>query len=350
MAAFFFVNDTQVDFASVIAMEHTSMVRMFKYLEDTWLKGFLEASGSMYEGAVLEFFANAKVVAGTVISFLANRKLALTKEFFAETFGLQTDGMVGFLVIPTETMVEMRRRFSGSDVPFRAPNKKKEMKMEYRLLHDIVAKALCAKAGSFDVGKSEKFDLMVAISAGLKVNWAQVLFQTLVAMVNTPTKQSQGFAVQTSKVSGDTASEEQSTAESLPSLTDRAEKEAGEMMRKPKKAAVEKPKKKKEKVESIKADTYFTRQSTVQLRRQLETSLKGIKIKIYVLESTLVRHVADSQQHLVDELAFVKSQLAEMVDCINELRDAKKGEGPSKGPGPSIKKRRLLYDGLSSSS
>ncbi|KZV30230.1 hypothetical protein F511_37220 [Dorcoceras hygrometricum] len=43
---------------------------------------------------------------------------------------------------------------------------------------------------------SEKFDLMVAISAGLKVNWAQVLFQILIAMVYSPSRQSQGFAVQ----------------------------------------------------------------------------------------------------------------------------------------------------------
>ncbi|KZV40233.1 hypothetical protein F511_38784 [Dorcoceras hygrometricum] len=65
----------------------------------------------------------------------------------------------------------MRLKFLGTDVPFRAPGKKKEMKM-YRLLLDIVAKALCAKPGSFDV--------------------------TLVAMVHTPTKKSQGFAVQVS--------------------------------------------------------------------------------------------------------------------------------------------------------
>ncbi|KZV27294.1 hypothetical protein F511_23203 [Dorcoceras hygrometricum] len=47
--------------------------------------------------------------------------------------------------------------------------KKKEMKMEFCLLHDIVAKALCAKAGSFDMASSEKFDLMVATSVGLEL-------------------------------------------------------------------------------------------------------------------------------------------------------------------------------------
>ncbi|KZV38132.1 histone-lysine N-methyltransferase ATXR2 [Dorcoceras hygrometricum] len=68
-----------VDFESVLAMEHTGMVRMFKTLKDTGLKGFLEESSSVYKVAVLEFFTNAKVVAVTVISFIDNRKLALTK-------------------------------------------------------------------------------------------------------------------------------------------------------------------------------------------------------------------------------------------------------------------------------
>ncbi|KZV55542.1 uridine-cytidine kinase C-like [Dorcoceras hygrometricum] len=225
MTASLFVNEMQVDFASVVAMENTEMARMFKTLEETWIKG----------------------------------KLALTKDVFAQTFGLPIERMASFLYIPNQTAVEMRGRFSGSDVPFREPNKKKEMKIEY----------------------SEKFDLMVAITAGLKVNWAQVLFQVLTAMVNNPTRQSQGFAVQlsvllerlvkadlgesvklhpqkvltnksvhtyikknmgvvpageTSKVSGATASEQQSNADGPQALP-----------KEPEKAGVEKPKKKKEK-------------------------------------------------------------------------------------------------------
>ncbi|KZV39706.1 hypothetical protein F511_26708 [Dorcoceras hygrometricum] len=221
-------------------MEHSRMVRMFKTLGDTGLKGFLEVSNSVYEGAVLE--SNAKVIEGTVISFIANRKLVITKDVFAEEFGLPFEGLVGFLGIPTETMVEMRCRFSGSEVPFRTPNKKKEMKMEYRLLHDIVAKALCAKEGSFDMVTSEKFDFMVAITTGLKVNWAQVLFQVLVGMVNCPNRQSQGFTVQLSQSSsitkdGSTASELQSTADGPQAHP-----------KEPEKADVEKPKKKKERI------------------------------------------------------------------------------------------------------
>ncbi|KZV24470.1 hypothetical protein F511_19101 [Dorcoceras hygrometricum] len=196
------IDNTKVDFEFVLAMEHIGMVRMFNTVEDTGLKGFLEVSSSVYDSAVLEFFANAKVVAGMVVSLVANRKLALKKYVFSEAFGLPTEGMDSFLDIPTQKVVDMRRRFSGSNVPFRIPNKKKEMKMEYHLLDDIVAKALCAKGGSFDVVTSNKFDMIVAISAGLKGNLAQVLFQTLVVMVNMPTKKSQGFAVQSIRLMG----------------------------------------------------------------------------------------------------------------------------------------------------
>ncbi|KZV32653.1 hypothetical protein F511_36384 [Dorcoceras hygrometricum] len=164
MAASLFINAMQVNFKSVLAMEHAGMVRMFKSLEETWLKGFLEVSSSVFVGAVIEFFANAKVIARKIVCFVVKRKMVITKDVFAKAFGLPTAGIVRFINIPGQTRAKMRMRFSESGVPFTTPNKKKEMKVEYRLLHDIMAKSLCAKAGSFDVVTSEKFDLMVAIS------------------------------------------------------------------------------------------------------------------------------------------------------------------------------------------
>ncbi|KZV25466.1 hypothetical protein F511_16570 [Dorcoceras hygrometricum] len=165
MAASLSVNAVQVDFVSVLSMEHVGIVKMFKSLEETGLKGFLGVNCSLFWGAVIEFFANAKVITGTIVSFVVNRKMVVTKDVIAEAFGLPIEGMVGFTDLLAQSVAEMRMRFSGTDVPFRAPNKKKEMKVEYRLLHEIMEKAMCAKAGSFDVVTSEKFDLMVAISA-----------------------------------------------------------------------------------------------------------------------------------------------------------------------------------------
>ncbi|KZV37714.1 hypothetical protein F511_37828 [Dorcoceras hygrometricum] len=48
---------------------------------------------SVYESTLVEFFANAKVLAGTIVIFVANRKLAIKKEVFAEAFGLPTQLM-----------------------------------------------------------------------------------------------------------------------------------------------------------------------------------------------------------------------------------------------------------------
>ncbi|KZV28688.1 hypothetical protein F511_12214 [Dorcoceras hygrometricum] len=147
--------------------------------------------------------------------------------------------MVGFLDIPSKTAVEMRQKFSGTDVLFRAPNKKNEMKMKYRLLNDIVAKALCAKASSFDVVTSEKFDLMVAISAGLKVfvsNFGgdgEHAYQVVTRLCGASVEQQIGSRLYQEKSEGWSSW--------------KPEKEAGET-KKPEKAAVEKQKKKRKKV------------------------------------------------------------------------------------------------------
>ncbi|KZV26389.1 hypothetical protein F511_36839 [Dorcoceras hygrometricum] len=290
---------------------------------------------------------------------------------------------------------------------------------------------------------SKKFDRMVAITAGLKVNWAHILFQVLVGMVNNPNHQSQGFAVklsvllenlvktdfrevvklhpqkvstnksvhtyikknlgvgsagETSKVSGATASEQQSTA--------------GEM-EKPTKAAAEKEKKKKK--QKDKKNQACTRTAGDQMKSNAgsipeiptggdkESTIGGPEANMETvlvverqadgdsttgnpeanmemettpvverqgehtsttaeqeepvekqaddpstidgLETSLVCHYADSQQKLVDELAMVKSHLADM-DCIKELHDAKMGEGPSikRGKGQATVKRENGFD------
>ncbi|KZV38894.1 hypothetical protein F511_08811 [Dorcoceras hygrometricum] len=85
--------------------------------------------------------------------------------------------------------------FLKADVTFRAPRKKREIKIEYRLLHDIVAKSLCAKVRSFDIVTCEKFEFMVASSVGIAVNWGKILFNLLMGMVKNPKKQSQGYTV-----------------------------------------------------------------------------------------------------------------------------------------------------------
>ncbi|KZV19606.1 hypothetical protein F511_10509 [Dorcoceras hygrometricum] len=119
MASSLFVNTLQVNFASVLAMEYAGMVRMFKYLKDTGLRGFLEGTTYVFESAVTEFFSNARVLAGTTVSTVCGQKLVVTEENFSATFKLPTEGMANFAGIQKETIAEMKYRFSATEVPFK---------------------------------------------------------------------------------------------------------------------------------------------------------------------------------------------------------------------------------------
>ncbi|KZV48619.1 hypothetical protein F511_26973 [Dorcoceras hygrometricum] len=76
----------------------------------------------------------------------------------------------------------MKVLFSSTNVHFKPSSKKKDMKVGYILLNDIVTNSLTAKAGSFDVVTTERFDMMVAINIGLKINWEHlsILLENLV--------------------------------------------------------------------------------------------------------------------------------------------------------------------------
>ncbi|KZV53163.1 hypothetical protein F511_23520 [Dorcoceras hygrometricum] len=73
------------------------------------------------------------------------------------------------------------------------------------------------------------------------------------------------------------------------------------------------------KIDQLGVDTYIVNHTTLQFRQQLDTKIAG-------LETNLVRHFAGSQQNLADDIALLKSQVAEIIECLKEVRDAKKGE------------------------
>ncbi|KZV42352.1 dnaJsubfamily B member 11-like [Dorcoceras hygrometricum] len=188
---------------------------------------------------------------GTIVSTVANRKMVVTNDVFTEMFQLPTEGLVSFSELPAKAVAEMKAVFSGTGVPFKPSNKKKDMKVEYRLVQDNMAKSLCAKADSFDVVTSEKFYMMVAISAGLKQAisgvrsaveysvgeagesrpWESVALHPLKVLNNkyvlTYMKKNQVVAQagESSKASGDTDSENKFTTDDLQSQTKRLKKE-----------------------------------------------------------------------------------------------------------------------------
>ncbi|KZV18642.1 hypothetical protein F511_03536 [Dorcoceras hygrometricum] len=125
MASSLFVNTLQVEFTSVLTMEHAGMVRMFKTLEDTGLRGFLEGTNPIFESVIVEFFSYARVIAGTIVSTVFGQNLVVTEEIFSGMFKLPIEGMQNFSGIPNETIAEMRTRFSATTVPFQSSESKK---------------------------------------------------------------------------------------------------------------------------------------------------------------------------------------------------------------------------------
>ncbi|KZV18181.1 MADS-box transcription factor 23-like [Dorcoceras hygrometricum] len=153
MASSLYSNAQHVDFDSVLAMDDPGMVSMFEALEASGLRRFLGFPAVVYEDALVDFFENASVQRSIV-------------------------------------------SLSGEQINL--SGRKNQMKMPYRLLCDIVAKALSVKAGSFNAITVEKFTLMTAVVCRVKMNWAKFLFGILKKMVAVKTKQAKGFAIQIS--------------------------------------------------------------------------------------------------------------------------------------------------------
>ncbi|KZV24362.1 hypothetical protein F511_25571 [Dorcoceras hygrometricum] len=270
MAAFFFFNTMQIDFESVLAMEHSGMAKMFKSLEDTGLKGFLEASSSVYEAAVVEFFTNAKVFAGKIISFVSSRKLALMNDVFAEAFGLSIEGLIGFLDVPSYWDPDhASRRGSGRTKTCARDDQYDQQNTNTMTIHRVFR----TNQYNQDLGliHSTNDNHLESPNEGSSIDHLVTIYLHAQNITMFPTNETdfggdgtyayqatQGFAIQesvllqnlktlnvgptgeTRRISGATTGEQHSTSDSL-------QKEAGET-KKPEKAAVEKQKNRKEKV------------------------------------------------------------------------------------------------------
>ncbi|KZV49421.1 acyl-CoA-binding domain-containing protein 4-like [Dorcoceras hygrometricum] len=83
----------------------------------------------------------------------------------------------------------------------------------------------------------------------------------------------------------------------------------------------------------MKYDSKIFRQEFYKKMNEVVTSINTSQT---ALETNLVRQFEESHQHFASEMALVKLQLAELVNHLKEISDAKKGEGESS------KKRRLM--------
>ncbi|KZV19981.1 hypothetical protein F511_27656 [Dorcoceras hygrometricum] len=198
MAASFYNNSIHVDFDSVLEMDEPGMVSMFQALVASGLQGFLGCTAVVYEEALVEFFANGRVRDGLVVSSVDGVIVEISEELFAETFELPVDGLGDLSEMPKDVVFDARSIVSLSGEPISLSGRKNQMKFEFRLLCDIMAKAISVKAGSFNAITVEKFSLITEVVCRIRMNWAKFLFSILTKMVTPGSKQAKGFAIQIS--------------------------------------------------------------------------------------------------------------------------------------------------------
>ncbi|KZV18845.1 hypothetical protein F511_32741 [Dorcoceras hygrometricum] len=198
MASSLYSNAQHVDFESVLGMDDPGMVSMFEALMASGLRGFLGCPAIVYEDALVDFFENASVRNGVVFSIVGGQLVEISEKLFAEMFELPIDGLGDLSEMPKDAIFDARSIVSLSGEPINLSGRKNQMKIPFRLLCDIVAKAISVKAGSFNAITVEKFSLITAVVCGVKMNWATFLFGVLKKMVATKSKQAKGFAIQIS--------------------------------------------------------------------------------------------------------------------------------------------------------
>ncbi|KZV42850.1 hypothetical protein F511_13603 [Dorcoceras hygrometricum] len=185
-----------IDFDSVFSMEDASLAPVFESLITTGLKEFLGCPAIFYEAALTEFFANGSVRDGLVVNTIGGTAIEISESVFAAAFELPSEGLIDLSDVPKNLVFDARSLFSDSKEQVSISCFKKELKIEYRLLHDILAKTIYVKEGSFDAVTRERFMLMTAITFDVKVNWSQLLFDVLKEMVTPGSRHAKGYAIQ----------------------------------------------------------------------------------------------------------------------------------------------------------
>ncbi|KZV37722.1 hypothetical protein F511_16262 [Dorcoceras hygrometricum] len=305
------------------------MIRMFpgRY----WAASFLDGTTSVFENAVTEFFVNAKVIAGTIVSTVCSRKLVVTDDTFSATFKLPIAGITGLADISKETIVET--------------------------CHSWLLRYFTC----------EKFEFMAAISTGISVNWGIILFQRFLSMVQNPKKQSQGYTVlitlMETLVKADLGAsikmhpQNVLTSKSVQTYIKKNQDIApeGETSKRTKDTASNTEVSRPQQVELAVTESLAAKEKGVNKPTKRKATGEGQKKKKTQKAAGMAKQriekpsYADSHQQLVDELASVKSQLAAMVESIKELGADKKGEGGQNRPGQGLNRTKEGSSGGQSS-
>ncbi|KZV45049.1 dystroglycan-like [Dorcoceras hygrometricum] len=197
MASAFITYSYQINFESVLMIhDHEGMLNMFKALEASGLRKFLGCESILYEKELGDFFDTALIQGEDITGVISGKFVTISPTLFSTVFDLPTEGITNFSEVPKDKVYDARSLFSQKGLQIDVHGKKKFMNHEFRLLNDILAKAITVKACSFDSVTVERFQMMTVVQCGLKVNWGKVLFNVLKDMVDRTQKKAKGFAAQ----------------------------------------------------------------------------------------------------------------------------------------------------------
>ncbi|KZV49114.1 hypothetical protein F511_43777 [Dorcoceras hygrometricum] len=175
MASSLISSSHHIDFDSVFGMEDASLAPVFESLITTGLKEFLGCPAIFYEAALTEFFANGSVRDGVVVSTIGGTAVEISESVFAATFELPSEGLTDLSDVPKNIVFDARSLYSDSKEQVSISCFKKELKIEYRLLHDILAETIYVNASSFDAVTRDRFMLMTTIT----FDWIYRVYKSL---------------------------------------------------------------------------------------------------------------------------------------------------------------------------
>ncbi|KZV27072.1 hypothetical protein F511_32686 [Dorcoceras hygrometricum] len=161
MASSYYTNTLHVSFESFLAMDNPGTVSMFKALMAYGLQKFLGCPAVIYEAALIDFFENASIRDGVIVSTVAGKLVKISEELFAETFELLVEGLTDLTDIPEDKVFDAKSIVSLSGYP-------------------------------------EKVLMMTTIVCEVRINWNSILFNILKEMVTPSSRQGKGYAVQLS--------------------------------------------------------------------------------------------------------------------------------------------------------
>lgn len=104
MANSYTLNSYQVYFASVLTIHDAELVSMFKSLETSGIRTFLDTSTIIYNTPLVDFYARALISKdGNVTYSQGEKKLVIDEDFLSSTFSLPMAGITDFPPYPRRT-------------------------------------------------------------------------------------------------------------------------------------------------------------------------------------------------------------------------------------------------------